>query len=252
MELPVEILLHIFSFVKRGTKTRISILQTSKSIRNSCLLYIWKPWDDHCLGLRKSVENGYIGYFRRWRRVAPEKCLLSLSCSHKRDMMVVSASKGYLDFIKMFKKDSLIYLDPALDNWISFRVACENQQVKIIKYFLENTLISSELLASDALIWACRSGLDKTVKVLLEDGRICPSILGDYCIRKACKYGHTKVVEHLLDDGRADPNAGDGDPIFYAYISSKVDMLEALTLDWRIKIPKWLQSKEGFSDDDSF
>lgn len=255
MEFPLEILLHIFSFVEPGGGTRVSILKTCKHIRDTCLLQIWKPWDKRCLGLRKAVENGYIGYFRRWRHYTPEKELRWLNgWPFTESVMVIASRKGYLDFIKMFLRDPLSkpggIFDPTILNWMGFRAACDAQQVKVIRYFLnwipEDHRGNTRLPVDDALLQACKWGRSKTVKVLLEDGRACPTLLDNYCIRKACKYGHVSVVEQLLNDGRSDPNVGKGSLLVSAYKKGTMDILELLCLDWRAKVPKSIHRKLEF------
>jgi len=253
MELPLEILLHIFNFVEQGSGTRISILQTNKCIRDTCLLQVWKPWDKRCLGLRRAVGNGYIGYFRRWRHYTPEKELGWLNgcgfSSQSEPIIVTAARKGYLDFIKMFLREPGSVFDPSVSNWMGFRVACDAQQVKVIRYFLNSIVADHQgrsLPLEDALLQACKRGRSKTVKILLEDGRCCPTLLDNYCIRKACKYGHASVVEHLLNDGRADPNVGGGSLISLAYKKGMVDIFELLCLDWRVNIPKSIRKKLEF------
>ena len=261
MDFPEEILLRIFGFIEPGA--RIAVLQTSKWIRNMCLLEVWKPWDNKCRGLRHAVKNGYIGYFRRWKKLAEQQggfalsSLAHLGSNDQGSVVEIAASKGYLDFVKMFIKDPLACpsgpLDPSVNNWLAFRRACNEQQVKVIRYFLLNTNVCPSVLGEDALLLSCKRGLNKTVKVLLEDGRSCPSAMDDYCIKKACKYGHVKVVELLLNDGRANPNANGGLPIYYAYhYADKCayeQIYELLCNDWRFRKPLWLRDS---SDESSF
>ena len=256
LTLPLEVLLHIFGFVE--PKTRISVLQTSSNIRNACLLRVWKPWDNYGRGLRRAVAKGYIGYFRRWRKLTPPGEIRWLVFSKGEDsVLVTAAAKGYLDFVKMFVKDPLAKpggpLDPSVNNWLAFRKACAMQQTKIIRFFLTQTETDPCILEGDALLFACQNGHDKTVKVLLEDGRCDPSTLDSLCLKKAAFCGHAKVVELLLDDGRADPNAGGGLPLYYAHYYDHASILEALCLDWRIKIPKGLRkTMDETTDSESF
>lgn len=257
MDFPDEILLRIFSFVEPGYGTRLSILQTSKWVRNACLLDIWKPWELRCKGLRYAVKKGYIGYFRRWKKLAPEPSLSFLGpYGGEQSVLEIAAANGHLDFVKMFIRDPLACsdgpLDPSINNWLAFRRACSAEQVKVIRYFLQNTDVYPSVLGEDALLFSCRNGQDKTVKTLLKDGRCCPTTMDDYCIKKACKYGHTKVVELLLDDGRADPNAGGGLPIAYAYENGHREIFNALWNDYRVKVPRWLlKDKDETSSDNT-
>lgn len=247
--LPLEILLHIFGFIgifcrqpSPGSKTRLSVLCTSKDIRNACLQHVWKPWENHGIGLKRAVAKGYVGYFRRWFTHSPDSRWLFFS-NCEESILVTAATNGFLDFVKMFTRGSLGVkngpLDPSLNRWLPFRRACAMQRINVVRYFLKTYEIE-ENAGLESLVFACRNGHYKTAKVLLEDGEFDPSSDDSYCLKKACKYGHTKIVELLLDDGRADPNAGEGAPIFYAYRKNDPEMYEALCIDYRTIIPKWL------------
>lgn len=233
-KLPVELQINILKFVDKGN--RLNLLLANKKIYDLCLSEIWKPWDDSCKGLRHAVKKGYIGYYRRWAKIAPESIIGELL--KPNSILYIAAKKGYTDFIKLFFK---LHGDKMTDEFIlnEFGWACRRKNTKVIRCFLKLDFETIPRLNTDMcshiLEYACKIGEHELVKILLEDGRIDPETNRNYCIKKACKYNRLKVVELLLDDGRADPNAGGGMPLFYATSNKNKRVMEALLSDWRIK-----------------
>lgn len=228
--LPIEILLHIFSFVGIGTNTRISILSSSKEIRDACLLNLWKPWGNKAYGLKRAVYRGHIGYFRRWRnrmpRETPEEGIPpSIFDYSEVSLLVTAAEKGYLDFIKMFLRDPL-YNISFVDIWIAFRRACAMQRTNVIRFFLklENSRASAtpsgaevtntSFAPQNAPMATCKSS--DFERVIPSERAYGPNdfseaitFVGDDVLIYACKNGHYKTVKVLLEDGRFDPSALD-------------------------------------------
>ncbi len=192
-----------------------------------------------CTYTRKYVEEKATVKEKRRHSDDSEVIALHLKKAKTRDL-IDSVLCNEIETVGYYLEDADI--NPAEENNLALRCACENGYVQMVKLLLtdsrvdpmqETENIDDNEDVINPLILACQYGHKEIVKLLIADPRVNPD---EYrrAIQNAIISGFAEIVELLLKDPRIDPTKGD--LLFLAVQEGYVEIVKLLLADWRIRL----------------
>ncbi len=145
-------------------------------------------------------------------------------------------------------------IDPAAENNLALRCACEEGHVQMVKLLLTDPRVQPTLETEkpdteeivNPLVAACQYGHINVAKLLLADSRVKPEVNSNQALRFAIVSGFAEIVELLLQDPSVDPS-GD-ECLFYAVQEGSADIVKILLSDERIKLELSVPNQSNHSE----
>jgi hypothetical protein len=130
----------------------------------------------------------------------------------------------------------------SIDKQKLLRFACENSQVKILKYLLKDENIDPAINKNELVQEAIREGSCKIVETLINDSRVNPNINLVENIKIATENKKYNTMRLIMSNERIDKNNNISDSIYVTLYCRDFKGFEILTLNNDFK-------KEGFESD---
>jgi hypothetical protein len=145
----------------------------------------------------KAVDTNNLTFYEKWAQAS--------GFVPDNNLLLLASEKGYLDFVKLFLKESSVDVNKSG----ALSSAVRNNRIAIVDYLLHKSKANPNILLKNEngennllLLMAIRKGYSEMVKLLLQDPRIDPTTGDNYPLDFALIWKQKEIVDILYKDPR--------------------------------------------------